>query len=93
MDSDEDLKDAISTISDKCKICEIDHRPRFKPVVSVSLLEEFNKVVATDLKTFQSHTILHLTDHVKSFYAAAIVKSKNRNEKIEHLFCTWISVS
>ena len=37
MDSDEDLKNAISTISDKCKICEIDHRPRFKPVVSVSL--------------------------------------------------------
>ena len=37
MESDEDLKDAISTISDKCKICEIDHRPRFKPVVSVSL--------------------------------------------------------
>ena len=42
MNSDEDLKDSISTISDKCKICEVYCRLGFQPAVSVSLVEDFN---------------------------------------------------
>ena len=45
----EDLKDAISEVSEKCEICKVYLKPGFKPVVSVSLAEEF-KVVAMNLK-------------------------------------------
>ena len=89
--NDEDLKDAISEVSEKCEIYKVYRKPEFKPVVSVSLAEEFNGVVAMDLKIFES-SILHLVDHVTRFSAAAVVKSKDRNEIIKHLFRSWISI-
>ena len=33
-----------------------------------------------------------MVDHVTRFSAAAVVKSKDRNEIIKHLFRTWISI-
>ena len=61
-------------------------------MVSVSLAEEFNEVVAMDLNIFESSIILHLVDHVTKFSTTAAVKSKDRNEIIKHLFRTWISI-
>ena len=87
----EDLKDAISEASERCEICTVYRKPGFNPVVSVSLAEEFDEVVAMDLKIFESN-ILHLVDHVTRFSAVAVVKSKDRNEIIKHLFRTWISI-
>ena len=43
-------------------------------------------------KCYQVSIILHLVDHVTRFSAAAVVKSKDRNEIIMYLFCTWISI-
>ena len=90
--NDEDLKDAISEVSGKCEICKVYRKPGFKRVVSMSLAEEFDEVVAMDLKIFESSIILHLVDHVTRFSAAAVVKSKDRNEIIKHSFRTWISI-
>ena len=84
--NDEDLKDAISEVSEKCEICKVYHKPGFKPVVSMPLAEKFNEVVAMDLKIFESSLILHLVDHVQRFSAAAFVKPKDKNEIIKHLF-------
>ena len=61
-------------------------------MVSVSLAGEFTEVAAMDLKIFESSIILHLVDHVTRFSAAAVVKSKDRNEIIKHSFRTWISI-
>ena len=88
----EDLNDAISKVSERCEICTVYCKPGFNPVVSVSLAEEFDEVVAMDLKIFESNIILHVVDHVTRFSAVAVVKSKDRNEIIKHLFRTWISI-
>ena len=61
-------------------------------MVSLSVAEEFNEVVAMDLNIFESSIILHLVDHVTIFSAVAVVKSKDSNEIIKHLFRTWISI-
>lgn len=45
-----------------------------------------------DLKNFKSHIILHLIDHVTRFSMATVVKSKERDEIIKHLFKSWISI-
>ena len=58
----------------------------------MSLAEEFNEVAAMDLKIFESSIILHLVDHVTRFSAAAVLKSKDRNETIKHLLRTWINI-
>ena len=76
----------------KQEICKVYHKPEFKPVVSMPLAEEFNEVVAMDLKMSESSIILHLVDHVTRFSAAAAVKSKDRNEIIMYLFCTWLRI-
>ena len=70
----EDLKDAISKVSEKCEICQVYCKPGFKPVISVSIAEEFNEIVAMDLKIVESSIILHLIDHVTRFSAPAVVK-------------------
>ena len=90
--NDGHLKDAISEVSKKFEICKVYRKPGFKPGVSVSLAEEFNEALAMDLKIFKSSIILHLVDHVRRFSAAAVVKLKDRNEIIKHLFRTWISI-
>ena len=89
--NDEDLQDTILEVSEKCEIGKVYHKTGFKPVVSVSLAEEFNEVVVMNLKIFES-IILHLVDHVTRFSAATVVKLKDRNEIIKHLFRTWISI-
>ena len=76
--NDEDLRDAISEVSEKCESCKAYRKPGFKPVVTESPAEEFNEVVAMDLKIFESSLISNLVDHVTRFSAAAIVKSKDR---------------
>ena len=45
----EELKEAVIEISQTCEICKVYRKPGYKPVVSVSLAEEFNEVVAMDL--------------------------------------------
>ena len=72
--NDEDLKDAISKVFEKCETCQVYCKPGFKPVVSVSIAEEFNEIVAMDLKIFESSIILHLIDQVTRFSAPAVVK-------------------
>ena len=89
---DEELKEAIIEISQTCEICKVYRKPGYKAVVSVPLAEEFNEVVAVDLKFIESNIILHLIDHVTRFSAAAIVISKEREEIIKHLFRSWISI-
>ena len=61
-------------VSEKCEICKLYHKPGFKPVVSTSLAEEFDEVLAMDLKIFKSSIILHLAVHATRFSAAAVVK-------------------
>ena len=92
LDNDKALKDNIVEVSENCKVCKVYKRAGAKPVVSIPLATEFNEVVAMDLKVFRSHTILHLIDHVTRFSAAAIVKSKEKEEIIKHIFRIWISI-
>ena len=54
--------------------------------------QEFYKVVAMDLKNFQSHIVIHLHNHVARFSDTAVMKSEDRNEIINHLFSVWISI-
>ena len=77
--NDGHLKDTISEVSEKFEICKVYCKPGFKPVVSMSLAEEFNEVLAMNLKIFTSSIILHLGDHVTRFPAAAVMKLKGRN--------------
>ena len=92
MGNDVSLIKAIKDVSKNCDICKVYKRPAAKPIVGMPLANDFNEVVAMDLKFFHGKIILHLIDHVSRFSAAAIIPSKQANEIISKIFKIWISV-
>ena len=60
-------------------------RPAAKPIVGMPLANDFNEVVALNLKFFHGKNILHLIGHVSRFSAAAIIHSKQANEIISKI--------
>ena len=49
---DDDLKDLIHEVSDECEICERFKKPNPRPVVGMSLVNQFNETVCMDLFEF-----------------------------------------
>ena len=75
---DEALKSEIKNISEICEICNIYDRSNSRPVAGLSMVTEFNQILAVDLKEFKGKLILHVIDHVARFSAATFVASKHR---------------
>ena len=90
--NDLSLIKAIKEVSQSCDVCKIYKKPSPRPAVGMPLANDFNEVVALDLKFFHGNIILHLIDHVSRFSAAAIVKSKKPNDILDAIFKVWISV-
>ena len=89
---DTELKQQICKISEECTICQVRKCPNAKPVVRLPTTIEFNEVVAMDTKVIENKLVLHLIDQVTRFSAAAVGKSKKKEEIIQHLFTMWISI-
>ena len=51
-----------------------DKKPRLRPIISFSLLKDFNDVVAADLKSINRIMILRMIDHATRFSAASVKK-------------------
>ena len=92
MGNDIELIRAIKYISKKCDVCASYRKSAIKPIVSMPLANDFNEVVALDLKFYKGKIVLHLIDHLSRFSAAAVVKSKKPNEIIAKVFQCWISI-
>ena len=54
-----------------------------RPIVGFSLSKDFNDVVAVDEKAMEMGHILHIVEHATRFSAAAVVKSKQKEEMAE----------
>ena len=63
-----------------------------RPVVSFSLLKDFNDVVAADLNSTNGILILHMIDHATRFSAASVVKSKKKEEVVDAFIKDWIAI-
>ena len=90
--NDMSLVNAIKEISQSCDVCKVYKKAPPRPAVGMSLANDFNEVVAMDLKFFQGNIILHLIDHVSRFSAAASIKSKKPADIIDAIFRIWISI-
>ena len=61
-------------------ICQVHKHPNAKLVVGLPMAIEINEVVAMDFNIIENKLVLHLMDHVTRFSAAAVVKSKKKEE-------------
>ena len=75
-----------------CDICLKYKKPKLRPAVGFSLSKDFH-VVAVDLKQIVKTCILHLFDQAKRYSAAAMVKSKKKEDIAEAIIKNWIAIS
>ena len=90
--NDEELSGLILSVSEECNTCTRYKKRELKPVVGLTLANEFNGVMAMDLKHIKNFQILHMIDLATRFSAGAIVRSKHKEEIIDKIFKHWISL-
>ena len=56
------------------------------------LAENFNDVIAMDLKSYGDQYFLVIVDVFTKYCAAALINNKKPDTIIEHLFSSWITV-
>ena len=89
---DKELNEEINNIEEQCDICLEYKKSKLKSVVGFSLSIDFNDVVAADVKAMEKVHILHIVDHATRFSAAALVKSKKKEEIAEAFINNWIPI-
>ena len=90
--SDQELLDITDSVDQKFQVCLKYKKTKLRPVVSVSLLKDFNDIVAADLKSINGILILHMIYHATRFGVAAVDKSKNKEEVVDAFIMHWIAI-
>ena len=90
---DSDLKRSVREVSENCTICRTYRSAPRRPVVGLPIATQFNKCVAMDLKQLGVGTwIFHMVDAATRFSAAVIVRTKQTQEIIKHIYANWIGI-
>ena len=89
---DQESNREIDTVKRICDICVKYKKPKLRPAVGFSLLKDFNDAVVVDLKEIDKTYILHLIDHAKGYSAAAVAKSKKKEDIAEAVIKYWIAI-
>ena len=89
---DQELNREIDTVKTICDICVKYKKPKLRPAVGFSLSKDFNDAVVVDLKEIDKTYILHLIDHAKRYSAAAVAKSKKKEDIAEAVIKYWIAI-
>ena len=91
---DNELKQAIEDLTDKCDICKRYKKSRPKPVVCFPLATEFNETVAMDLKVWKNNLIyfLHMIDHATGLSQASVIRSKKGSVSLTEFMMKWVAV-
>ena len=87
-----ELLEIIYTLDNKCQVCMKCKKTKLRSSVGFSLSKDFNDVVAVDLKPTNGIHILHIIDHATRFSAAAVVKSKKKEEIVDAFTKHWIAI-
>ena len=82
-------------MTQSCDTCDRYKKARARPVVSMPLANDFNDVVAMDLKFVivnnRKYTILHLTDAFTRFSTASVVSSKHKEVIVATIMKQWVA--
>ena len=87
-----ELKDAIKEVTERCVICRKHKKTPPRPVVGFPMATKFNECVAMDLKFYEGKIILHMIDHLSKLSAGERIPSKEPKIIIKSIFKNWVSV-
>lgn len=68
--NNENLKEEIKKVSDKCSICKLFKEPPSRPAVELAMATEFQEIVAMDLAFNKSKILFHVADHSARLFAS-----------------------
>ena len=86
------LEKEIMYLGENCDVCKKFRKPPPKPVVSVPLAENFNEMIAIDLKSYGKGYFLVIVDVFTKYCASAVINNKKPETIIENLFSSWITI-
>ena len=92
---DRELSKAIEEVTESCTTCNRFRKAKLKPVVSLPMANDFNEVLAMDLKFItvaKQHIILHMIDIFTRYSAGALVKSKDKEVIVNAILKNWIAI-
>ena len=91
---DNEFRRCIIEVCTNCEFCQTYKPAPLKPAVGLPRANEFNQVVAMDLKDYKTNKvwILHVIDLATRFSAARLVSSKKASEIARKVMEMWIAV-
>ena len=81
----------IEEVTENCDICNRYKKPKSRPVVGFPLAQEFNEVVAMDIKEIAGKMVLHLVDHATRYSVASLLKCKRSDEIVKVVMQFWVA--
>lgn len=82
----------LRDITNSCDTCKKFKRTPARPVVSLPLSDDFNQIVAMDLKIFRSGYILHIIDTFTRFSVSTYIRRKTPTDIIDNVIKKWVGV-
>ena len=90
--SNSDIDGIVDQVSADCDVCKRYRKPPPRPVVSFPLANEFNQVVAMDIKFIGGIPVLHMIDHATRYSMACRVKNKKPETIVDSVLNHWIRI-
>ena len=90
--SDDELKEALRTVSESCDTCRDFRKPPPRPAVGLPLATTFLECVGMDLKFYDGYILLHCVDHATRLSMSVRISSKEPRVILTALFKHFIGV-
>ena len=90
---DNEIKNHIISLDNKCEICTKYKKAKPRPIVSFPLAKTFNETLAMDLKEWSNSKkiwLLHIIDHATRYSVSCPIRSKKKEVIVSKIFQHWI---
>jgi len=87
---EDDYKDVVSQIEEKCDLCKAYAKTPARPVVAMPMASKFNEKVAMDLKQWNGRWILHMIDMWSRYTVSVFINRKRTSDVIDAMMTHWI---
>lgn len=88
----EEMKEMVKKTSEECESCNRYRDAVPRPIVAFRLSNEFNDVLAVDLKIWKEGYILVMLDSFSRYCRAAYIRDKRAETIVKKILTEWISI-
>ena len=90
--NDADLFQELEKVINECDTCKRFKKPNCRPIVALPMAEQFNDVVAMDLKLYEGVWFFVMVDLFTRYCSAVVIHDKKPDTIVRKLFENWICI-